>query len=120
MKRIGLMVGLVILIAACGSADEPELLGEELFTSIVVGGKAGCSACHSTAPSADGVGPSLAGIGSVAGTRVAGMAAGDYLRESITDPDSHLVGGYASGVMPKGWDLSDAQIDSLVEYLLGL
>ncbi len=120
MRVVGLTVGLVLLIASCGSGDEPGLLGEDLFTSIVVGGKAGCTACHSIEPGADGIGPSLAGIGSVAGTRVAGVTAGEYLRASITDPDSHLVEGYATGVMPKGWKLSDAQIDSLVEYLLDL
>ena len=67
-----------------------------------------------------GVGPSLAGIGTLAASRVAGTSAADYLRESITDPNSFVVDGYNSGVMPSGWDLSDAQIDSLVEYLLDL
>ena len=64
--------------------------------------------------------PSLSGIGAAAGSRVAGESATDYLRKSIVDPEAYIVDGYNSGVMPSGWDLSEAQIDSLVEYLLDL
>ena len=121
MRRTALMLSLALLVAACGDSDpEPEVLGEELFGAIVVGGKAGCSSCHSIEPGNGGIGPSLAGIGSAAADRVAGVVAADYLRSSITDPDSFIVEGYRSGVMPGGWELSEAQIDSLVDYLLGL
>ena len=122
MKRISLVVAMMLLVAACGgsSGDDPELLGSELFDSIVVGGKAGCGSCHSVEPGDGGIGPSLAGISSVAAGRVPGLSASDYLRQSITAPDAHVVEGFNSGVMPKGWDLSETQIDSLVEYLLDL
>jgi len=122
MKHVALILALVMAVAACGgeTADEPESLGVELFSGIVVGGKAGCTSCHSTDPGAGGVGPSLAGIGALAATRISGQSAAEYLRQAIIDPDVHIVDGYNSGVMPKGWNLSDAQIDSLVEYLLGL
>ena len=121
MRHVALVLALVA-VAACGgeTADEPEPMGAELFSGIVVGGKAGCTSCHSTDPGAGGVGPSLAGIGALAATRISDQSAAEYLRQAIIDPDVHIVDGYDSGVMPKGWNLSDAQIDSLVEYLLGL
>jgi mono/diheme cytochrome c family protein len=112
----------MLILGACGGGTtaEDELLGAELFEEMVVGGKAGCTSCHSVEPGAGGVGPSLSGIGAAAGSRVAGESATDYLKKSIVDPDAYLVDGYNSGVMPSGWDLSQAQIDSLVEYLLDL
>lgn len=122
MKWTVWMLVALLLFSACGgdAADGDELLGAELFEEIVVGGKAGCTSCHAVEPGAGSVGPSLFGIGSAAGTRVAGMSAADYLEESITDPEAFIVDGYNGGVMPSGWDLSEAQIDSLVEYLLDL
>jgi cytochrome c551/c552 len=122
MKRVSLILALVMAVAACGGGTtvEPEPMGAELFAEIVVGGKAGCTSCHSTYPGADGIGPSLAGIGALAATRTSGQSAAEYLRQAIIDPDVHVVDGYDTGVMPKVWNLSDTQIDSLVEYLLGL
>lgn len=122
MKRLVVMLVLSTLVAACGgeSGDGPELLGQELFHEILVGGKAGCGSCHSIEAGKDGVGPSLAGVGTAAAGRVTGLAAADYLRQSITEPDSFVVEGFNAGVMPRGWELSDEQIESLVDYLLGL
>ncbi|HSR45385.1 MAG TPA: cytochrome c [Acidimicrobiia bacterium] len=122
MKRLVVMLLLSTLVAACGgeSSDGPELLGRELFHQIVVGGKAGCGSCHPVEAGKDGVGPSLAGVGTAAAGRVGGLTAVDYLRRSITEPDSFVVEGFNAGVMPGGWDLSDEQIESLVEYLLDL
>ena len=122
MKRIVWFLLPAMILAACGgsSAGEPELLGEELFAEIVVGGKAGCTSCHAVEPGAGSIGPSLVGMGAAAGSRVSGMSADDYLRESIIAPEAFIVDGYSGGVMPSGWDLTEAQIDSLVEYLLDL
>lgn len=118
-----LLLILVLLLSACGGGEsdgESELLGEELFNAMVVGGKAGCASCHSVEPGAGGVGPSLAGVGTRAATQVPGLTSEEYLRKSITDPNAYIVDGYGSGVMPQGFDLSEAQLDSLVEYLSGL
>ena len=124
MRLRAILLVLAVLAAACGggetTASGPEVLGEQLFNSMVVGGKAGCLSCHSTYPDDDGIGPTLAGMASVAGTRVDGQAAADYVRRSITDPDAYVVEGFETGVMPAGWNLSETQIDSLVEYILNL
>jgi hypothetical protein len=68
------------------------------------------------------VGPSLAGVGERAATRVPGQSARDYLRTSIVMPDSYVVEGFDPGRMPSNWGdvLSDAEIDALVDYLEGI
>ena len=64
----------------------------------------------------------LAGIASQAGGRVPGMSAEEYLRQSILEPDAYIVEGFSAGTMPSVWDdeLSEEQIESLVEYMLTL
>lgn len=68
------------------------------------------------------VGPSLAGIGTVAGDRVPGLSAAEYLRQSILEPDAFIVEGFRSGQMLPIYDeqLSSEEIDSLVEFMLTL
>ena len=68
------------------------------------------------------VGPSLAGVKAVASQEVPGQSAEAYLRESIVDPDAHVVEGFSPGVMPStyGTQLSDEQITDLVAYLMTL
>jgi hypothetical protein len=69
------------------------------------------------------VGPDIAptwqGISGIAGDRVPGLSAEEYLRESIVDPAAYIVEGY-SDIMPKGFKflLSEEDIDSLVAFLL--
>src|SRR5881397_2628348 len=50
----------------------------------------GCVACHTVAgvPGNAQVGPNLTGLPLVAGTRKPGMAAADYVRESLVDPQA--------------------------------
>lgn len=109
------------------ASDQPVALGEVLFRQT----PPGCFACHSTAPGVNLVGPSLAGIATRAGKRVAdddykGTAtdAAGYIRESIENPHAYLVEGqmFSSGgrsFMPDNFKtvLSAAQIDQLVAYL---
>lgn len=92
--------------------------GRDVFASRL----AACDVCHSTTPGDDGVGPSLAGVGERAGTRVPGVDAESYLRQSILDPDAFIVEGYRSGQMLDIYEerLSPEQLDSLIEYLLSL
>lgn len=82
---------------------------------------AGCGACHAlTDAGTTGVlGPTMDGIGQVAASRVNGLSAGDYIRQSIVEPGAFIVEGYEP-VMPAnfGSSLNDEEIDILVEYLL--
>jgi cytochrome c2 len=81
-----------------------------------------CNTCHSLEPDVTMVGPSLANMGSVAGSRVSGMSAEEYLRQAIVEPDAHIVEGFSPGIMPGtyGTQLSEQQINDLVAYLSGL
>ncbi len=121
MRRIVLLVALFTVVS-CGGNGEVGAAGEELFASAVLGGQAGCVTCHSLEPGRVVVGPSLAGVGERAATRVPGQSARDYLRTSIVMPDSYVVDGFDPGRMPSNWGdvLSDTEIDALVDYLEGI
>ena len=112
------------------ASDDPVAVGQALFRR----SPPGCFACHSTAPGVNLVGPSLAGIPETAEKRIespdykgkATDAAG-YIRESIVDPNAHVLAGptYSSNgqsMMPSGFgeSLEPAQIDALVAYLMTL
>jgi len=92
--------------------------GEELFASR----KAGCAVCHSIEPGVELVGPSLFGAAAAAETRVPGMSAEEYLRQSIVDPGAYVVDGYPAGQMPGnlGEKLTGEEMDDLVQFLLTL
>ncbi len=83
---------------------------------------AGCDVCHSVDPGDDGVGPSLAGVATVAGDRVPGLDAEGYLRQSILLPDQYIVDGWPAGQMLPIYreSLSEEELDALVTYLLSL
>lgn len=118
-----------LLLAACAGASEPaaptaaptvELseaasAGRVLFT-------AHCAACHSLSPDTVIVGPPLAGIGTRAGERVPGLAATEYLEESILHPDAYKVPGFEDQQMPTtlAKELTVEEIDALVAYLTTL
>jgi cytochrome c551/c552 len=81
-----------------------------------------CTPCHSIRANVTIVGPSLASVGTRAGSRVSGMTAAEYLRESIVDPDAYLVPDFGPSVMPGiyGKGLTTSRIDDLVAYLMTL
>ncbi|MBT8203657.1 MAG: 4Fe-4S binding protein [Acidimicrobiia bacterium] len=101
---------------------DPVAAGRAIFNETALGTSAGCRICHSLEPGRDLVGPSLAEVGSRAATTVPGLAATDYLRQSIVDPDAFVVPGYPSGQMLAnlGDVLSDRELDQLVAFLLTL
>ena len=96
-----------------GKGKTPEEFGAILYA------KRGCNACHSV----DGskiVGPSWKGIFG----RMEGMAAGPemmvdeaYIRQSIMEPNAHVVKGFQP-VMPtyKGV-LTDREVDAIIAYI---
>jgi cytochrome c oxidase subunit 2 len=90
--------------AAAAGANQ----GKALFTSV------GCGNCHvlQDAGSQGQLGPNLDNV----------LADADeaFVRESIVSPDAQIAEGFQPGVMPQtyGEQLSDQQLEALVEYLL--
>ncbi len=96
------------------------LRGESLYYETSVGTNAGCRLCHSLDPGVTLVGPSFAGIAARAATRVPGLSAEEYLRQSILEPNAYVVPGFPTGQMVQnlGDILSEEQVDDLVAFLL--
>lgn len=134
MRKLVLFLSLVLLLslAACGGSGESAssegeeqpiagdaAAGKKVFTEVAA---PVCSSCHSMDPDTTIIGPSIAGVGSRAGSRVAGKSAEDYLHESIVAPDAFVVDGFAAGLMNQtyGTTLSEQQIADLVAYMLTL
>ncbi|NUM49123.1 MAG: cytochrome c [Anaerolineales bacterium] len=115
------MAFLVSPVRYIAQANGP-LVNENLGTSAASGEalfkQYGCAACHQT--NGSGVGPSLAGIfGETVeladGTTVPVDEA--YIRTSILDSQADLVAGYPP-IMPKfDGQISDEEVDLLIEYI---
>jgi cytochrome c551/c552 len=78
----------------------------------------GCTSCHSIAgvSTTGQIGPNLTGLADRAGNRVEGLEAGDYIRQSVLDPEAFVVDGF-SPLMPT-LPLDTEELDALVEFLL--
>jgi cytochrome c oxidase subunit 2 len=104
--------------AAAGKPPDPVAL----FT------KYGCVTCHTlTAAGATGlIGPDLNGIGTNAGTRVPGLSAEDYIRQSILSPNAFIAPKCPSGPCPSpslmpldfAERMPKSHLDALVNILL--
>ncbi len=119
---------LILALSACGggSGASSEVgdvnAGKTLFAQPLIGAQPGCATCHSLNADEVIVGPSIAGIGTRAESRVSGQSAEEYLRSSILHPDEYVVEGFQPGVMVQVWEeeLTPEQVDNLVAYLLTL
>jgi cytochrome c2 len=117
----GLMI--LFLLAGCGSIATPPrgdaTHGERIFRE-GLNAAPPCVTCHQTAAGATGfsLGPNLASVAERAQTRIDGMTADDYLRQSILDPHSYLVPGYRSIMYPQyAAALSEQDVLDLIAYL---
>ena len=135
MKKIMLLLLPVLLLGlvSCGGADTPATgngdsdggdiaSGEALFAQTLAGSQPGCVTCHSLEDGVSLVGPSMAGLGSVAGSRVSGMSAEDYIHDSIVAPNDFVVEGFGANIMPEayGTALTEKEINDIVAYLNSL
>lgn len=135
IKRLLIAVLFANLLMACGEnqtdsqASSQTLVktGEALFQQTQLKHRStteqalGCIVCHRLDGEAS-VAPSLVGVGTRAKVMIEGKAASDYLRESIVNPDAHIVSGYEPSIMPNNYAqvLSDDDINALIAYLLTL
>ncbi|MBE2269266.1 MAG: cytochrome c [Anaerolinea sp.] len=82
---------------------------------------ANCSVCHSVEPEVIVVGPSLAGIATRGATRVNGLSAESYIRQSILDPGAYVVSGFPDAMARNlGSMLDSDQIAQIIAYLMTL
>lgn len=127
MRKLMLMLTLILVVGLVACGGEPAGggsvdAGKQLLAQGSIGSQAGCMTCHSLEPGVTLVGPSLARIGAEAGSRVSGLSAEEYVRQSILEPGDYVVEGFGGGIMPGGYgiELTDEQVDDLVAYLLSL
>ena len=129
MRRIIIFACIILLLtAACsgsgGSSGDSLPAGDAtrgaaLFTQSIKGAPA-CSTCHLL----DGntlVGPSLKGFSAVASTRAEGMSAADYAHNSIVQPASYVVSGFANLMYGQyAQQLTPQETADLIAYILTL
>jgi cytochrome c553 len=122
MGRLLCLCSLVVVIAAMACtpesvATDPIARGRQVYRTL------GCASCHEASLSNlfRPVGPPLNEAGRVAGGRVPGLSAEDYLLQTITEPGAYVVPGYPDS-MPRGLakDLSPEDLAALVAYLASL
>jgi len=80
----------------------------------------GCIGCHMHAAFPNArmkVGPDLTGLPERAATRVSGLDARAYVRQSLREPGAYRVSTSSTALMPD-LQLSDAQVESLTAFLL--
>ncbi len=129
MKSISLLCLIVVMLfAACQSKQSPAeavaalpvgdpAKGAELFQQSI-GGAPACASCH-TLDGSHLVGPSMAGYGQRAATRVEGESAQVYTYRSIITPAAHLVAGYNNLMYTEySRKLNEQQIADLIAFLL--
>lgn len=110
------------LAAGCGSGDgdDQATLSPQAQAGADLRRSEGCVACHSVDGSG-GLGPTWKGIwGTEVELEGGGMATvdGDYVAESIREPQAKVVGGFSTQ-MPK-FDLTDEQVDAVTAYIRAL
>jgi mono/diheme cytochrome c family protein len=84
-------------------------------------GPVGCTSCHTLEGVSSGtVGPDLTHVATNAETRVQGMSAEDYIRQSIEDPTVFLTPEYPPSMSKLRPYMTDQEYQDLVEFLLSL
>lgn len=120
---VGLSVGEVFNLAINDASVAAQAdAGRSLYLEGTLGTNTGCRICHSLDPGVVLVGPSFDGIATRAATRVPGLSAEEYLRQSILDPKAYVVAGFPEGQMLQNFGelLNEEDIDNLVAFLLTL
>lgn len=98
-----------------GVARDPETL----FTAMA------CAGCHNlqeeqSQTNRGPVGPHMGNLAEIAGNRVSGQTAEEYVYNSIVEPNAFVVEGYTAGIMPATFvdSMTEEEIRALVDWLL--
>jgi len=123
-----LIIG-ALLLGAC-STDKPRISFDELDFALADAGSGeklfnqsnneapACSTCHSVTGEQSSIGNSLAGLAEIAGSRVGGQSAEEYLYWSVLRPGRYLVAGYSNIMFADYEDRLEApDLADLIAYL---
>ena len=122
---VGQMVPQKITYPPESTAIGENMTTEELVTAgeQIVAGKGTCLTCHTMGQTGSLRFPDLAGIGARAGSSVDGYTDVEYLAESLYEPNTFIVEGFAGGmpaVSRPPINLSDDEILAVIAYLQSL
>lgn len=133
MRKLILAIALItvgaLLLSACGggggTAGPGDVArGKTLYNRSTLGTKSaeGCVSCHKY-DEKEGIAekaPYTKETAKRSATRVPGMSAEEYIKESILKPDAYIVEGFNKGDMYAKWttELSAQEINDLIAYLL--
>ena len=134
MRRLAPFLGLVLVLAGCGSGEIvsptgkvegtlPTTTAQAAAPGNAKGGAVlfksqGCGGCHRFQPAGTNgsVGPDLDKLGDYAQKANQGSLA-EFTHESIVSPSSYVEKGYPASMPDFGQTLSDKQVADLVAYL---
>ena len=108
-----------VILAASALSPTPAPAGVAARGAQLFAAK-GCIGCHTHAGvpgSRMEVGPDLTAVASRAGSRVPGLSADAYVRQSLRAPGAYIVSGFTGVAMPD-LHLTDAEVDALAAFLL--
>ena len=118
MRWLLFVILTALLLVGCGGAvgeSDPQVAdGRRVFQQH-------CASCHAVEPDRIIVGPSLAGIATLAESRIEGLDAAEYLTQAILEPEAYMVDGFPN-LMPTNFDrrLRPGDLGALLVYLLTL
>ena len=99
----------------------PAAAGGEAAAGQVVFLAKGCGACH-TVQGVDGaagqIGPELTNVATNAATRIAGMSAEAYMRQSEEEPGVFLVAGFGPLMPSLRGTMTDDEFEDLIAFLM--
>ncbi len=97
--------------------DDPAARGAALFLDSTTT----CILCHAIEEQGGTRGPDLGGVATRAETRVEGLTAEEYIRQSILDPTAYIVEGFEPIMPPTLFEvLGEEKFEDLVAFLLTL
>ena len=132
MRKLILAIALItvvaLLLSACGGGGAAgpgdAARGKTLYNRSTLGTKSaeGCVSCHKYDEKEGKAekAPYTKETAKRAASRVPGMNAEEYIKESILKPDAYIVEGFNKGDMYAKWttELSAQEINDLIAYLL--
>ena len=133
MRKLILAIALItvvaLLLSACGggggaAGPGAAARGKTLYNRSTLGTKSaeGCVSCHKYDEKEGKAekAPYTKETAKRAASRVPGMNAEEYIKESILKPDAYIVEGFNKGDMYAKWttELSAQEINDLIAYLL--